>query len=283
MVLEKKSDRWPLPTPGESTIYNFNLHFGNKQKVITRFDWYEYRGGALIDNSENSDEEISQLSMRIRDSSCLMICLSGKHIVESDKLAASIKMGVPQINDFISDAVGNKQNLPPSIVIAITKYDLCSYESKNDLIEDVKEMFPALFAKKTKWLVMICPVTLGYDLAADPIIGRISPINVHYPIIFSLYAELVRKLWELDNRLNKGSRELQSIAESDLKKLFEKKKLDTKARNLNEIYRFAQSIQYNLELIGEKINMNQEISVFFDGEEVDFYKYLGVEGSSYSD
>jgi GTPase SAR1 family protein len=274
---QQGQERWPLPTnPGESVVYNFNLHFGNQPKPIIGFDWYEYRGGALLDFSDTSGQEVNQLRKRLQDSSSIMICLSGQHLLESDKLRvrAKRKMGVGRINEFIRESLNAGNNIPPSVVITITKYDLCRYESKEDLLKEIKEMFPPLFSEKTQWLVMVCPVTLGYELAAEPNDGEIKPSNLHYPIIFSLYAELVRKLWEMDDKLDKGSRELQTINKSDIKRFLERNKTFKRKESLNEISKLANSIQNSLNLMAEKIDMEQEITIFFDGNEVTFSEYL---------
>ena len=204
-LLSTGEERWPPPNDEDPELYSFDLFYASR-KLIVQFDWYDYRGGALQDYSIAPDVE--SLQDRIRETSCLMLCVSGEYLTEASisstkkrpKLSTYKKLGVDSINEIISGSgLGKEDGLPPPpVVIIITKYDLCKGRPLKDILDNVKSLFTPFFAPGTKWLVMICPVTLGEELAEDLEEGEVEPLNVHIPVLFSLCADLLRQNWSLN-------------------------------------------------------------------------------------
>ncbi|NET25889.1 MAG: hypothetical protein F6K01_10745 [Okeania sp. SIO1I7] len=56
-------------------------------------------------------------------------------------------------------------------------------------------------AQNSSWLVMICPTSLGKELAQDMEKGAIEPLNLHVPVAFLLYCVLGEKARSQDEKV----------------------------------------------------------------------------------
>lgn len=98
-------------------------------------------------------------------------------------------------------------------------------------MEDVKRMFPPLFAPNSGWLVMICPITLGKELAQDKDNGKIEPKNLDVPVAFVLYCILTEQARSQKQEFRKIDDQLYILESSNLIKKWINR---VKIRALNE-------------------------------------------------
>ena len=184
------ADRWPVPNAGviEHCYFDFNYGF----RPIMGFEWIDYRGLALSDRSNEHD--VQELSKYLSDSECVFLTISGEHLQDKVTPTTVREIKSDRMNQFLQLYISNKykptSTKPFPIAIIITKYDLCHHRKKEEVVEDVKKLFQALFTPNSGWLVMICPVSLGKEIKADSDNGMIVPVNVHLPVVFAVYSQL---------------------------------------------------------------------------------------------
>jgi GTPase SAR1 family protein len=265
LVDTKGTDRWPAPTGDETSTYKFNFNYSFRP--LLGFDWFDYRGGAIQDYSAAPD--VDELRNRLIDTSCIFLCVSGEHFsTRKPKISSYEKIGVSAINQLMADAQNlNKKNTPPAIVIVITKYDLCSHRPKADIISDIRKMFGVFFGQGTKWLVMLCPVTLGEEFAVDSNEAEVDPQCVHLPVIFAMYAELLRKNWELDARIKENNVELIRLQKGILSQWIQKNNIIDTNDDTNFLRSQLQEIQHKMFLLSSEFRKDN-ITLFFNGREV---------------
>ncbi|WP_196797130.1 hypothetical protein [Trichodesmium erythraeum] len=217
IVGESGEERWPRGTDTPQ-IYNFELCYAYKSLI--EFEWLDYRGGSMLDIS--SDDNVRTLRNYAAESNGLFFCISGKDLREPvteanlQKIAMESKanlMGQYLQYLNINRRPARKKTFP--IVIIVTKYDYCYHRNKIELMEDVKKMFPPLFAPNSDWLVMICPVTLGKELAKNSDNGKIEPRNLDIPVAFVLYCILTEQARIQDEKLTEIDDQLE-VLESNL-------------------------------------------------------------------
>lgn len=213
-------DRWPRKS-FESENYAFNLNYAFNP--IIGFEWLDYRGNAMSDKSTD-DDDVEELRKQILESSCLFLCVSGEYLSEKvNKRNFANLLDKTKVNrmgryiSYLSENLPNKNREQFPIVILITKCDYCiDIRSKEELIEDIKKLFTPLFVKKSGWLLMICPVSLGEDLAQDKDRGVIAPKFLHLPVIFALFSALRSSALQ-DLRQSKQSKIMQWISSKIIK------------------------------------------------------------------
>lgn len=179
--------------------YPFVFTYG--YKPIMRFEWIDYRGGALEDGA--SAEDRRALRQHLLESAAIAICISGEHLREeltedaADDIAADIGIrGISQFLEEVHETNGIGPNSLFPVVLLITKADLCIHRGQQALVKDVRQLFPSLFKKApTGWHVMVCPVMLGRNLdSGDKLTGgTIRPQYVHWPIVFAIHAQKHRE------------------------------------------------------------------------------------------
>ena len=188
-------DRWP-PTGDQLQTYNFKLCYG--YKPLIEFEWLDYRGGCM--SNPSSPDEIETLRGYANESNGLFFCISGEYlrnpVTEANLQKITIESKANLMGDYLQDLNINreparKKTFP--IVIIVTKYDYCYHRNKRELIEDIKKIFSPLFASGSGWLVTICPVTLGKELAQDRDNGKIEPKNFDLPLPFVSYCILTEQ------------------------------------------------------------------------------------------
>jgi GTPase SAR1 family protein len=229
--------RWP---PGTDTpqIYNFELCYA--YKPLMEFEWLDYRGGSMLDIS--SDDNVT-LRDYATESNGLFFCISGQYlrepVTEANLQNIAIKSKANLMGQYlqylnINRRPARKKSFP--IIIMVTKYDYCYHRNKRELMEDVKKMFPPLFAPNSDWLVMICPVTLGKELAQDSNNGKIEPRNLDSPVAFVLYCILTEQARIQDEKFTEIDDQLEVLESNLFNRWINRRKI----KRLNESLRQAE-------------------------------------------
>ncbi len=269
---EEGEDRWPPPTGIEPSQYEFDFSYGLRQLIS--FDWLDYRGGAMLDSSDALD--VQTLMNRLRESSCVFLCISGEHLREENLsntqlLSKARKAAVHRMNIFLNDLAQslNDRQRPFPIVIVITKYDLCQKRGRA-VIDDIKKMFSTLFMPNQDWLVMICPVSLGKELEEDSSTGRIDPKFLHLPLVFALYAKFREYMMTEQERVNQTKIRLESLGQGNwFQRLFSGNELQEAASSLDQSQNQLQNIQKKMALLAQELTKLPNIQIYLGGKEVD--------------
>jgi GTPase SAR1 family protein len=308
--------RWPEPTH-ENKIYQFNFYEGQR---IAKFEWIDYRGGILQENPNQDDVKdfknyLSQTSCLficlsgenfLTDIDSRLVSRifragsktknrallhkgfrkpkSRARINKDTNDSSNLEMARYQtkalyINKYLKKINSSQRKSLFPIVIAISKADLCSSQ-REQLTNDIKQLFPLLFAPNSTFVVLICPISLGKGLAKDPNSGAINPINCHIPLLFALYCHLrevilannvnpktnITELKEkLDNLLNHDlsflNRWLRSGEIAELKREIDE---------YEENYRIFQSIKLYLSGFYEKYEHPFEIYIQGKKHNIDY-------------
>lgn len=155
--------------------YKFWLQYDNS--LLIPFNWYDYRGGALLESSKTS-KDAEDLVKRISNADALIVFLDGEKITRmtDDELEDEYEVLMWAIQKAISNKSSDDNYYPVSFVI--TKGDL--YDNYSDLIDSpgIDFFFPLLknIAKSKNSVCMIGVVEVSPD--------GIS--NVSAPLFFSL-------------------------------------------------------------------------------------------------
>lgn len=185
LIYYKTYERWPYPTC-ESIECSFDFCYGLKPLVGVNF--LDYRGGALADSSKK--EDVQKFIEQVKQSDCLFLCISAENLLLTSQMKRARAIRADRINLLIREiciALQPTANKPFPVVFVLTKFDL--YPDPNHpqrVIESIQELFPT-FWEFPGWIVNICPVSLGRELATNQDSGEIKPINCHIPLLFSAY------------------------------------------------------------------------------------------------
>ena len=238
IVGESGEERWPRGTDTPQ-IYNFELCYAYKSLI--EFEWLDYRGGSMLDIS--SDDNVRTLRNYAAESNGLFFCISGKDlrepVTEANLQNIAIKSKANLMGQYlqylnINRRPARKKSFP--IIIMVTKYDYCYHRNKRELMEDVKKMFPPLFAPNSDWLVMICPVTLGKELAKNSDNGKIEPRNLDIPVAFVLYCILTEQARIQDEKFTEIDDQLEVLESNLFNRWINRRKI----KRLNESLRQAE-------------------------------------------
>lgn len=238
IVGESGEERWPRGTDTPQ-IYNFELCYA--YKPLMEFEWLDYRGGSMLDIS--SDDNVRTLRNYAAESNGLFFCISGKDlrepVTEANLQNIAIKSKANLMGQYlqylnINRRPARKKSFP--IIIMVTKYDYCYHRNKRELMEDVKKMFPPLFAPNSDWLVMICPVTLGKELAKNSDNGKIEPRNLDIPVAFVLYCILTEQARIQDEKFTEIDDQLEVLESNLFNRWINRRKI----KRLNESLRQAE-------------------------------------------
>lgn len=266
MVDRRDEKRWPPPTgEAETKDYKFNFNFG--LKPIMKFEWMDYRGGALSDDSTN--EDVQELLRQVEECSCLFLCVSGEYLQQKAGWVSASKIKANRMNALltkIAERLQVSESRPFPVSIVITKFDLCKERSKEDIIEDVKILFQGLFTPASGWLVSIFPVSLlGRGSIDDTNKAEIDPVNLHYPVAFAVYAKF-RELG-LDHRATIESDRItvDRMGSNWFKRLWNSSEINSGNYRINVLEGELESIQSNLGLLANEL---RNAPIFVSGQEV---------------
>ncbi len=211
---EEGEDRWPSATGNEPHNYAFDFSYG--LKPMMGFEWLDYRGGAMSDLSTESD--VNTLKTHLVESSCVFFCISGEllkqKLTESQLNIIARRAGVTRMISYLAELAKAKQPTnenPYPVVITITKYDQCFQRNKDEILEDIKNIFRIFFQPNSGWLTMICPVSLGKELAENKNTGQIEPKNMHLPLVFAIYFGYSNELRQQENRAKRKKDDLEIL------------------------------------------------------------------------
>lgn len=260
------ADRWPPPNAGvvEHCFFDFNYGF----RPIMSFEWIDYRGLALSDRS--NEQDVQELSQYLSDSECVFLTISGEYLQNQVTPTTVREIKSDRMNQFLQQYISNKYrpttNKPFPIAILITKYDLCHHRKKEEVIEDIKKLFQALFTPDSGWLVMICPVSLGKELEADTDSGMIVPVNVHLPVVFAVYSQLRAYGLTIKGRRVVLTENIEK--NKQLNPVLRWLKRREKRHQLNQLEISNEEInliESNMQLLAQEL---QQVSLFVGGNEV---------------
>ncbi|TVQ45032.1 MAG: hypothetical protein EA365_08875 [Gloeocapsa sp. DLM2.Bin57] len=261
-------DRWPPATANDPQTYAF--YFTYALQPLISFDWLDYRGGAMTDNSSAEDTQI--LRKRLQKSDCVFLCISGEYLQEpANQMQLMSKARKMKVNNMIPYLIelGNiikpSEQKPYPIVITLTKYDLCAHRRK-EVIEDIKTMFAPLFTPNSGWLVMICPVSLGKELAENIASGEIDPKNMHLPLVFAVYAKLREfYLTEQEQRDNQQSVLDQLRSGNWFERWFNSADIDRTSQGIAYQQKQIEELQRKIALLAQEL---ENTPLFLGGKEI---------------
>jgi GTPase SAR1 family protein len=269
LVEAEGSDRWPPVTGIEPHQYEFNFSYGMRRLIS--FDWLDYRGGAMNDVSSASDTQT--LMERLKKSNCIFLCISGEHLKSAATNDTKFQLkarqaGVTRMNLFLNElgsGLSDRQR-PFPIVIVVTKYDQCFQRDKTELMNDIKKMFSTLFMPNQDWLVMVCPVSLGKDLAEDSSVGEIDPKNIHLPLVFALYTKFREYVTTREERVNQTQAKLEGLKSGNwLQRWINSGDSDRTLSELQTSQAQLQEVQTKMALLAQELASAQ---IFLGGKEI---------------
>lgn len=156
--------------------YNFWLQYENS--LLIPFNWYDYRGGALLESSKNS-KDAQTLVDKINNADALIVFLDGEKITSltDDDLEEEYEVLMWAIQKSISKRASDGHYFPVSIII-----------TKGDLYSD----YSVLYDSPGIHFFMPLVKNIAQSDVASGMIGivEVSPdgiFNVFSPLIFSLY------------------------------------------------------------------------------------------------
>ncbi|MBW3543007.1 MAG: hypothetical protein KY476_22325 [Planctomycetes bacterium] len=197
--------RWPVPTHEDITRYDFSFKIG-MHRTLMDFEWVDYRGGALEEDTASSQELIDHLN----ESDCLFFCLDGSELrtpVAERLYDVDSRLCISRAKVLLD---GMSRRVP--VAVLITKHDCCRHRAKDELMADIRLLFDAWLVPGEGWDVLICPVTLGRQLAEDINGGQIDPKNLHVPLVYSTFSLVVEGLVDHETKARMAA-ENQEVAE----------------------------------------------------------------------
>jgi len=202
---EEGEDRWPSATGNEPHNYVFDFTYGLKPMM-----------------GLSTESDVNILRTHLVQSSCVFLCISGEllkqKLTESQLNIIARRAGVTRMNRYLAELAKAKQPTnenPCPVVITITKYDQCFQRNKDEILEDIKKIFSIFFQPNSGWLTMICPVSLGKELAENKNTGEIEPKNMHLPLVFAIYCGYSNQLRQQENIAKSNRDNLNSLREGN--------------------------------------------------------------------
>ena len=271
-LIEAGPGRWPLPTGAQPKSYTFGFNYGFRR--IMEFDWVDYRGGALSERSAEAD--VQELKRYLRQSSCVMLCVSGEHLQEPKNASVvRARTGIGRMNSFLTDLreeIERQKKELPAVIIVVTKSDYCSSRPREEIEEQIRDLFNPLFTPDGGWLVSIGSVSLGTGLAADTEKGEIDPDNIHLPLVFSIYRVLHERADQQQSKLYEGIGQLTEIENEwgRLKRWWRSEEIKQILRETEEDEEKLVALQEDLQLLVTELTELREFRVYYGGEEIEF-------------
>ncbi|MDB9517084.1 hypothetical protein PN466_09000 [Roseofilum reptotaenium CS-1145] len=280
-------ERWPPPTgAGDFIRYDFSFNYGLTTPLI-EFDWVDYRGGALRDRSSTDDTK--RLLERLEVTDCVIICIPGDFFLKDGSVDRRKAQIVKRTNVLLEDSF--KTRPIPTIIILITKSDLCSHLPREQIKSTIEQYFSVLFVKKHQGWVMLVPSTLGTELASDSNSGSIDPNGVHIPLIFTVFTYYKAGIDSMEEEIDAGQeslgesssrlraaenrnivRRLWSRLSGDDQTARIRAEVTNRENRLNNMMREQQEAKQKLQLLFNQLNDYQSghrpYYIYFDGEEV---------------
>lgn len=203
------------PRGSDQTIeFPYDLYINGINR--TKFEIYDYRGGALYDDSDIAQTEREKLYETFRESSCIVVFIDAYNLMKvfslknhedesdayrkADLKAESIlkaKNRLSHLKLIINEARQYLHHEVP-ILLTITKKDILSEDELNTAMEGLKTYMTTLFSEENPNPVGITAVSLGTNLGAGEfnenkkkkLTGCLHldvSQNIHIPILFPLF------------------------------------------------------------------------------------------------
>lgn len=226
--------RFPSPT-AEVIRTEISLLYAFRRFMT--FSWVDYPGASLS-REKAALYEGFDLEEEVRKSQTIFICLPGDQLIKYIRSGDNEidALNIPELNHLLASIGERVENVEdrPAIVVVVTKYDLflnSMLTSGNSLKDGLRNLgisegnggppelhslcvleatvislLHPLFAEDCGFNVMICPVTLGMELARDPDNGTVDMRDTHHPFLFSYieYARTALLQYERARRTNQA-------------------------------------------------------------------------------
>lgn len=264
LVEVKDEKRWPPPNDNNPKTYAFDFNYGFQPMM--QFEWLDYRGGAMSDYSTETD--VQGLMSHLTSSSCIFLCISGEYLAEplTSRVARMAKIKrMNRLMATVGQQVRPTSQQPFPVVIILTKYDLCSHREKEEVIADIKRLFQGLFTPHSGWLTMVCPVSLGKQLATDSNAGIIDPINIHLPVAFAVYAKLREYGLNLRNEQSGSRTNVEKLQKGFFSRFLQSGDIAQGWQRLQELGGQIDQIETNMRRLAQELKHTQ---IFLDGKEI---------------
>ncbi len=204
---------WPNGSD-QTRDFPYELYINGTKK--TPFEIYDYRGGALYDDSNKAQDERKELYETFKESSCIVIFIDAYTLMKAfslknpeeesnayrqgDLKAESITKAINKLNHLkliMNEARQYiEQDVP--ILLTITKKDILSNDELNIAMEKLKINMSTLFSETNPNPVGITAVSLGTNLGASEFNKDMKKKltgclhldvsqNIHIPILFPLF------------------------------------------------------------------------------------------------
>lgn len=223
-------DRFPEITD-QPDIYDFRLKYQMRYKLMD-FDWIDYPGAYLDPILRDAHSEKYQSVINsINNSDILFICVNGQHLVEGtiEQKSYNVRENCAKyINEYLSGFADQHNEYLPPIVIIVTKCDLFKDVQDEELRQIIQNAFEPLFYDEA--YVAIIPVSLGADISDNDYSGKLSPTDVHLPILLGVKLAMLKKIVESDIGI-KAAEEAVKAANEELNK---SKNAQTQIKGENE-------------------------------------------------
>lgn len=201
---DKLLDDGVLPPPNLADNIPYAFLFLDGARPLLGVDWLDYRGGALEDEVGAASGDVPGLHERLNKSDAVYLVVDGGYLVQPvenhTKPGIQRRAGLRRMTSLLQTAIRAREeagDLPPSIVVLITKADLIPRARRDPLdavVMDIQKLLSVCFADGLSTL--ICPVMLGHfglNPQGKVRTSDIAPHDLHLPIIFSL-AEYMQQL-----------------------------------------------------------------------------------------
>lgn len=255
-------ERWPEANSVGTKSYAFDFTYGLSRMI--GFDWIDYRGGALRDTPSEAD--VRELKQHLSRSSAVLLCVSGENFVPGRPRPVSAGAETPRMIKFLIESLQSRRERP-AVGIVITKFDLCRHLEEEVLLERVRSLFSPVFVPDEGWLVMVCPVSLGNALAADPGSGAVEPINVHLPVSFAVYSAFRRGQSEVERRISSKQDEIDGLRGGRFRTWWNSGRIDSGNREKERLLKQKETIEKKLRLLTDDLVRGARF--YYDGERME--------------
>lgn len=268
LVETRGADRWPSGTSAVEE-YEFNLNYAMRRFMV--FSWHDYRGGMVDDSGEPN----AQLRKLVALSHVVLICCPGDLAYEAGRgdRKALRKLRVAETQQLI-EAIGDTGH---SLGILVTKADRYSKrhvennpdaspeETEEALVSDIRALYQNFFVPGGGWRVMICPITLGTDLAEHEDSAEIAPVNMHLPVMFAYYeyARMLEEQWQA--RMFQKEGEVAGLQSNFLKRFFTKERVREALKDLEKLTGHFETVRARRSIASERLG---NLCYYIDGQEV---------------
>jgi hypothetical protein len=206
--------------------------FNDGLTILLSIDWWDYRGGALLDKA--AKEDVAELLDRLDRSDSVYLVLDGEQLSELDIGSSESKRRTraSHMTTILQRSFKHRNEPglePPSLVVLLTKADLLdgrypgahgSEERDNAMLDEIEFLLPACFEKGVA--TMVCATSLGdFGIGQRKVKPHTANARgLHKPMIFSLFCYLKARTTQLG----------QSVQQADL----EVRQAEERLRELNE-------------------------------------------------